>query len=98
MRLSVLRALGRSALARGDAAERLLARGVDREDPIEARDLEDLRDVLVGRDECEMAAAGAQPLDGADQDAERRGADDRRLREVYDELLLAALAQPASCR
>ena len=81
-------------LVLGDAVEvrdRLVARRVDREDAVEAGDLEDLRDVPVAADERQLAVVRAQALDPADEDAERRRVDERRRREV-DDHVLAALA------
>src|ERR687883_197604 len=69
----------------------LLAGGIDREDAIEAGDLEDLRDVAVAADQRELAVVRAQPLDTADQHTERGGVDEGRVAEIDDDLL-AALA------
>src|SRR5512140_1262 len=77
-----------------DAVElrhRFVARAVDREDAVEAGDLEDLRDVPVAADERELAVVRAQALHAADEDAERRRVDEGGVREV-DDHLLAALA------
>src|SRR5579884_154430 len=71
--------------------DRLVARAVDREHAVEPRDLEDLRDVAVAADERELAVVRAQPLDAADEHAERRRVDERRVGEVDDDLP-AALA------
>src|SRR5207253_5429857 len=86
-----LGALGLGALARGDAPERLLARAVDREHPVQAGDLEDLRDVLVRADERQRAARRPQSFDAADQDSERRRVVEGRLREADNQVLLAVL-------
>src|SRR6202008_4136954 len=67
----------------------LLARRVDREDAVEAGDLEDLRDVAVAADERKLPLVRSQPLDPADQDAERRRVDEGRVREVDDYVLRA---------
>src|SRR4051794_3021616 len=73
--------------ARGpELRDGLLARGVDREHAVESRDLEDLRDVAVAADERELAVVRAEPLDAADEHAERRRVDERRPREVDDHL------------
>src|SRR6185437_2390314 len=69
----------------------LVAGRVDREDAVETGDLEDLRDVPVAADKRELAVVRAEPLHAADEDAERRGVDERRVAEVDDDLL-AALA------
>src|SRR3954453_3446103 len=82
---------GAAGGCRAGVLQRLVARLVDREDAVEPRDLEDLGDVLVGADERQRPAGGAQSLDPADQHAERGGVDEGRLREVDDELLLAVL-------
>src|SRR3954470_13284008 len=76
---------------RAGVLQRLVARLVDREDAVEAGYLEDLRDVLVGADQSERAARRAQPLDAADEHAERRRVDEGGLRQIDDELLLAVL-------
>src|SRR3954468_15256512 len=78
------RLVGRLQLGNG-----LVAGGVDREDAVEAGDLEDLGDVAVAADERELALVRAQPLDAADEHAERRGVDERRVAEVDDDLLAA---------
>jgi hypothetical protein len=70
------RPLRRLGLGRRDGGEGVVARGVDREDAVEAGDLEDLGDVLVGADQGERAAGGAEALDAADEDAERRRVDE----------------------
>src|SRR5262249_31104795 len=67
----------------------LLARGVDREHLVEAGDLEDLRDVAVAADQRELAVVRPQPLDAADEHAERRRVDERRAAEVDDDVLAA---------
>src|SRR5947209_5461328 len=64
---------------------------MNREDTIEARDLEDLADVLVGADDRQRAAGRAQALHAADQDPERGRVDESGLREVDDDLLLPLL-------
>jgi hypothetical protein len=62
---------------------------MDREDAVEPGDLEDLRDVSVAADEREPAVLDSQALDAADEDAERGRVDERRLREVDDDVLRA---------
>ena len=74
-----------------DGVDRLLARGDDREDLIEAGDLEGLGDVLVDVDDRQRAVARAQPLDRADQHAERRRVQERRVGQVDDDPHAAAL-------
>src|SRR5256714_14627565 len=83
--------LGGSGAAGGGSGQRLVARLVDREDPVEAGDLEDLGDVLVGADERQRPTGRAQPLDAANQHAERGRVDEGRLGNVDDESLLAVL-------
>src|SRR5581483_10698445 len=63
--------------------------GVNREDLVEAGDLEDLCDVAVAADERELAVVRPQALHAADEDAERRRVDERRAAEVDDHLLAA---------
>ena len=55
---------------------------MDREDPVQPGDLEDLGDVLVGADEGERAAGGAEALDAPDEDAEGGGVDEGGVGEV----------------
>ena len=69
--------------------ECLVAGRIDREDAVEPGDLEDLRDVPVAADEREPAFLGAEPLDAADEHAERCRVDERRVGEVDDDLLAA---------
>ena len=57
----------------------------DREDLIEAGDLERLGDVRVGVDDRQDAVARAQALDRADEDAERGRVQERRVGEVDDD-------------
>src|SRR4051812_1705979 len=64
---------------------------MDREDAVEPCDLEDLADVLVGADDRERAAGRAQALDASDEDAQGRRVDERGLRQVDYDLLLALL-------
>src|SRR4029079_6979619 len=66
-----------------------VARRIDREDPVETRDLEDLRDVPVAADERELAVVRAQPLHAADENAEGGRVDERRVRGVDDDVLAA---------
>ena len=66
---------------------------MNREDAVEAGDLEDLGDVVVGADEHQGVVRGAQALDASYQHAERGGIDEGGLREVYDDLLLPGLDQ-----
>src|SRR5919106_6618013 len=66
---------------------------MDRENAVQARDLEDLRDVLVGAHEGQRAARGTQALDASHQHSERRRVDEGRLREVDHDLLLSGLDQ-----
>ena len=72
---------------RAERVERGLPVLVDREHPVQPRDLEDLRDVLVGADQCQRPARRPQPLHAADQHAERGGVDERGLGEVDDDVL-----------
>src|SRR5919201_3437199 len=67
----------------------LLARRIDREDAVEARDLEDLDDVAVAANERELSVVRAQALDAADEDAESGGVDEGRVGEIDDDLLPA---------
>src|SRR4051812_9228423 len=79
---------------RGSVVERrdgVVARGEDREDLVEAGDLEGLGDVLVDVDDDQRALARPQPLDGADEHAERGGVQKRRVAEVDDDAVLARL-------
>src|SRR5918992_226575 len=69
------------------ASERRVARLVDVEDLVQSRDLEDLRDVAVAADEGEPATVRPQALDAANEDPERGRVDERRLREIDDDLL-----------
>jgi len=81
-------------LGAAGAVERRQSSGAaldDREDLVEAGDLERLLDVRVGVDDRELAVAGAQPLDGADQHAERRRVEEGRLAEVDDDARGAVL-------
>src|SRR5688572_4797130 len=66
---------------------------MDREDPVESGNLEDLRDVLVRAHERQRAPRRTQALHASHQDAERRRVDEGGLGEVDDDLLLAALDQ-----
>src|SRR5512133_259609 len=78
------------ALCRGAGLRQsLVASGIDREDTVEPGDLEDLRDVPVAADEREPAVLVTEPLDAADEDAEGRRIDERRVREVDDDLFPA---------
>src|SRR3954453_4709292 len=72
-----------------ELAKRGAAGRVDREDAVESCDLEDLRDVAVAADERELPLVRAQPLDPADEHAERGRVDERRIREVDDHVLRA---------
>src|SRR5262245_60756892 len=68
-----------AALRRVPRIDRLNGLGagcVDREDLVESRDLEDLRDVPVAADERDLAAVRAEPLDAPDQHAEGRRVDE----------------------
>ena len=70
--LKLLDELGRGRFVGVEGLDGLVARGPDREDLIEARDLERLGDVRVGVDDRQHAVARAQALDRADQDARAR--------------------------
>src|SRR5207253_8647648 len=59
----------------------------DREDTVEAGDFEDLRDVPIATDDRELAIVRAEPLHAAHEDPEGRRVDERRVREVDDDLL-----------
>src|SRR5881275_847681 len=85
------RTLCRRLVGRLELGDGLVAGGVDREDAVEAGDLEDLGDVAVAADERQLPVVRAEALDASDEDAERRGVDERRVAEVDDDLL-AALA------
>src|SRR5204863_168683 len=82
---------GRPGARGSQLRHRFVARRVDREDPVEAGDLEDLGDVAVAADERELPAVRAEPLHAADEHAEGRGVDEGGAAEVDDDLL-AALA------
>src|SRR5919202_211791 len=73
-----------------DPRDRLVARRVDAEHAVEPGDLEDLRDVAVAADERQLTIVRPEALDAADEDAERRRVDERRVGEV-DNHVLAAL-------
>src|SRR3712207_4818788 len=74
-----------------ERGDRVVARAQDREDLVQAGDLERLGDVLVDVDDHQRAVARAQALDRADQHAERGGVEERRLGEVDDDPALAGL-------
>src|SRR5581483_12206578 len=59
---------------------------VDREDPVEPGDLEDLRDVPVVAHERQLAVVRPQTLDASDEHPQRRRVDEGRVREVHDDL------------
>src|SRR5207248_9639813 len=80
---------GRAGARGSELRDRLVARRIDREDAVEPRDLEDLRDVPVAADERELAVVRAEALDAADEDAEGRRVDEGRSAEVDDDLLPA---------
>src|SRR3954451_9385688 len=69
--------------------DRLVARRHDREDLVQAGDLERLGDVRVGVDDRQRAVAGPDALDRADQHAEGGRVEERRLGEVDDDPVLA---------
>jgi hypothetical protein len=60
---------------------------VNREDLVQAGDLEDLGDVAVVADERELSAARPQTLEAAHEHAEGRGVDEGGVAEVDDDLL-----------
>jgi hypothetical protein len=62
---------------------------VDREDPVETGDLEDLRDVPVAADERELAVVRAKTLHAPHEHPERGRVDERRVGEVHDDVLAA---------
>src|SRR3954469_3631646 len=66
------RPLCRRLVGRLELGDGLVAGGVDREDAVEAGDLEDLGDVAVTADERELTLVRAQALDAADEHAEGR--------------------------
>src|SRR5262245_3190537 len=72
---------------RGDLPECLVARLEDREHAVEQGDLEDLADIPVAADEQEASSGRAQSLHAAEQDAERRRIDERRLLEIDHDYL-----------
>src|SRR5437763_5195255 len=72
---------GRTQLRHG-----FVARGIDREDAVEAGDLEDLGDVPIAADERQLAVIRAETLDAPDQHAERCRVDEGRVAEVNDDL------------
>src|SRR5256885_15158208 len=85
------RTLGRGLLGRLELGDSLVAGRIDREDTVEAGDLEDLGDVAIAADQRELSIVRAQSLDASDQHAEGGRVDERRVAEV-DDHLLAALA------
>src|SRR3954451_5949467 len=64
---------------------------MNREDAVEAGDLEDLADVLVGADDRERSACGTEPLHPSHEHAQGRRVDERRVRQIDDDLLLPLL-------
>src|SRR4051794_17208267 len=72
----------RVAVQRGHCG---LARVGDREDLVEPGDLERLGDVRIAVDDRHHAVLGPQPLEGADEDAQGGGVQERRLGEVDDD-------------
>ena len=64
---------------RSTASSSADGRRADREDLVQPGDLERLGDVRVGVDDRQRAVAGAQALDGADEDAEGGRVQERRL-------------------
>src|SRR6266542_956936 len=76
---------------RSDLRGRFLAGGIDGEDSVETRDLEDLRDVAVAADERKLSVVRAEALHAADEDSERRRVDDHVLAALpdhFEQLLL----------
>jgi len=64
---------------------------VDREHPVEQRDLEDAPDVRVGAHDAHPAARGPEALDRPEQDAQGHRVDEACLGEVDDEARRAAV-------
>src|SRR4051794_29998419 len=71
--------------ADGVAVERVVERRDEREDAVQARDLERLHDRVIVADDHERALALPQPAVGPDQHPEARGVDEGGAREVDDE-------------
>src|SRR4051812_48700241 len=59
---------------------------MDREDAVEAGDLEDLRDVAVAADERKLTLVRAEALYATDEHAERGRVDEGRVAEVDDDV------------
>ena len=71
---------------RGDAGrECFVARAIDAEDAVQAGDLEDAGDVLVGADDVEAAVRGPHALGAADEHAESSGVNEGDPAEVDDD-------------
>src|SRR3954447_10852865 len=83
------RSLCRRLFCRLELGDGLVAGWVDREDAVEACDLEDLGDVAVTAHERELSFVRAQTLDAADEHAECRRVDERGVAEIDDDLLPA---------
>jgi hypothetical protein len=81
-----------------EGVDGLVARRPDREDLIQAGDLERLGDVRVRVDDGQDPVARAQALDRADEDAERGGVQEGRLGEVDDDPDPAGLERLAESR
>src|SRR5919108_5345281 len=77
---------GRLVGRRAQLRDSFLARRVDREDAVEARNLEDLRDVAIAADERQLSVVRAQALDAADEHAEGRRVDEGCVGEVDDDV------------
>src|SRR5438874_421406 len=83
------RTLSRGLLGRLELGDGLVAGRIDREDTVEAGDLEDLGDVAIAADQRELSVVRAESLYASDQHAEGGRVDERRLAEVDDHLLAA---------
>src|SRR2546430_7856849 len=79
----------RRIACRAELRHCVVAGRVDREDAVEPGDLEDLRDVAIAADERELPVVRAEPLDAADEHAERGRVDEGGVAEVDDDLLAA---------
>ena len=96
--LKLLERLGGALRRRRGPRRPRRASGADREDLIEAGDLERLGDVRVRVDDRQDAVARAQPLDRADEDAERGRVQERRVGQVDDDPGPAGLERLAQGR
>src|SRR3954451_7910849 len=73
------------------AVERLVERADDREDAVQARDPERLRDRVTCADDDQRSALAAESAVRPDQDAERRGVDEGGRGQVHDHVQPAGI-------